>query len=213
MTNRSKLDNFLDDFSLGFNASVLFQEFSSKVDVGAITLHPYGFFVIKLNKKNFVIRLHIWPIGKKIIQKPFWPVHCHSFKMQSLVLIGKLENALWTLKEVENSDNVLYEVSYDGTYSCLKKTSKSVEVLCSHKSTIYSGQSYSLLSGSYHSVKVNDLELVITLCITSNFRSSQYVVGNAVGSEIFTYERNQVTVKQHSFVKELLEEHLSILCL
>lgn len=192
------------------NGVELFFRARQKASKGEVTVHPYGFHIIKPVKTDIMqIRIHVWLRYIRPMQIPIWLQHSHDMELKSLVIRGHLLSQFWEVSETPSAEHVLYQAGYSGHRSILKKTQKYVSVSEESEHSIALGEDYEVSSGQFHSVVVPDDISAITLCCMKCHPGSakgSYVVGDRSGEERYIYERMAVPSENASQVWSLLCE-------
>jgi len=208
LVNNLKIKQFLKRQEINAPISKIIEQLLLQAKVGNITIHPYGFYIVKIEKQNNIqIRLHIWLDKFRKRQNPDWPPHTHSSDLNSIILNGKLTHNIWEIVHKNQAANVLYQVEYDKNISKLNKTSELVSLQLTN-STLYStGDSYCLDRYIFHSVEVKNTLKAITLFITSNLgKNVQHVVGEAIGNKVYEFERRKLTIIEKNAVVHEIEK-------
>lgn len=207
LANNSDIQTFIKHHELD-NVTELFSQAISKAKSGDLTIHPYGFYIVKLHmNQSKQVRMHVWLDSLRTRQKPDWPPHNHNFKIHSLIIFGTLYHHYWEIEGSSTAKQVLYEVSYSADRSKLTKT-----ILTNNCSKIdtkeyHVGDSYYLARYKFHSVDVDLNKSALTLCVMTNpLDASQHVVGNVDDKEQYTFIRRNVTgVEQNAVIQKLTE--------
>lgn len=152
--------------------------------------HPLGFMVCNLISDGpRKLRLHVWPEGPQATDDAACSIHDHLFNFESLVLAGKLVNI-----EYQRSSNgrefARYNAKYIGDVSVLERTSESMRVLESSRTTIGTGSFYSIEAGVLHETLRVDNSFVATLLVTFDVSNEPPVVlGPMDGADEYRFHR------------------------
>jgi hypothetical protein len=154
---------------------------------------PFGFIITCLNPptSSEIVRLHIWLSNVRPRQTPDWPIHFHSWTLQSRVLCGSITNHIYDVRPNPNCERELYQAKYIGNNSSSVE-STGIKVSCDllNSKTYYPGQSYFVEPGEYHSVDAGENMFCATLVLmTNNNNKIPYIVGQINHNENYVYER------------------------
>lgn len=211
LASNSKLNEFIEKHGVGSGVSELVQNALTVAKSGHITIHPYGFYIIKC-KNDLIkqVRIHVWLSNVRHRQEPDWPPHNHNFNLDSIVINGTLNHKIWRVEPSTDSLNMLYEVSYDFGISKLIKTTIRSECTESNSATYLPGDTYHLSKYEFHSVEVEKNMEATTLCIMKDPENDpQHVIGTVSGNTLYEFSRGKVTKKEQTSVIKILENILS----
>lgn len=157
--------------------------------------HPLGFIMSTyLQENNKKIRIHIWPKNYSKTQLPNWNIHNHIFDLTSWVLEGEILNIEYDLEYINNSNNCIYEVTYNSKHSILKKTNNKIKMTEKNKTINVKGNTYSLKSNIFHSsiLKGNKSALTLVLSVETD-NKCPLVVGECNAKLEYIYSREEVS--------------------
>ncbi|GAA6623454.1 hypothetical protein [Scytonema sp. NUACC26] len=154
---------------------------------------PFGFIITCLNPPTSteIVRLHIWLSSMRPRQVPDWPIHFHSWTLQSRILCGSITNHIYDVQPNRDCDRELYQAKYISNNNSLVE-STGVRVSCEllNSETYYPGQSYFVKPGEYHSIDAEENTLCATLVLmTDNNNNIPNIVGQINHSKNYVYKR------------------------
>ncbi|MEX0810278.1 MAG: hypothetical protein WD044_16250 [Dongiaceae bacterium] len=152
--------------------------------------HPLGFVSCFLkNESSHRIRLHYWPRNDRRPKSPDWPIHTHTFRLESLILYGQVVDRQYEL--VSGDDYTLYQVEYMGENSKVSETTVRCGVKLRQELIRNEGETYIVDSGSFHETFVGAGDEALTIVECTEFLSdAPYVVGKR-GSQVIGYRREE----------------------
>ena len=155
--------------------------------------HPLGFVLMKLEpappELGFT-RLHVWPEGRRHAQEPRWLIHDHVFALDSLVLVGEIENL--EFETCEGSEHRIYSVRYENGASVLVATDQLVMSTLTKRERYCAGDRYSIAQGVFHRSWVESGSLCGTLVVTKeHVTADPRVLGALDALETYRYERHR----------------------
>ena len=165
---------------------------SCEASKGRVTVHPYGFFIIKLDvTPGCQLRIHVWLDDPRPTQDPDWPPHDHNFAIDSLVLYGSLINQTWKVVPNGAGQHVLYRVNYKGQYSALNRTNENVDCSLESEACLSAGMTYSVPLETFHAGVVKVGDTAMTLCLMhSQADVVPHVVGCISGQDRYLFKRD-----------------------
>ena len=125
-------------------------------------LHPLGFFYLREDIGQGVTRrIHVWLPNRN--DGPQNYRHVHSYGIDSLVVAGKISNALFRFRETAEGPELEFAVSYEPGKSILRPTGKRgiLDEIGSFETA--AGARYRLDAGVIHSVAVDEVPCVTVL--------------------------------------------------
>lgn len=144
--------------------------------------HPTGFVVVPLRDDGRgALRLHVWPVGRRLLGRPCWPIHDHTWQLTSRVLCGSIEHERFVLTD-DPQGQPLYAVDYGpGRDSTLIRGERRGRVTSAGRHRVRAGQRYRVAAGEFHTTHgPPPTELAATLVATNRGgRTSPWVVGQA----------------------------------
>jgi hypothetical protein len=157
--------------------------------------HPLGFFRIELGSDDAGLRyfLHFWPDKLRSTQDPAWMVHRHVWDLESLVLLGGLED--FEYERIEDAAQAeicgpLYEAHVRPGLSVLERTSDTLSLEHRSADEIAPGRFYRIDIGRFHKTLVPDDSFCCTLVrIGPRLRSLSQVLGDWTGDASVQYDR------------------------
>lgn len=195
LANKKSIIDFLTIHNIATSPSDIYFEALKLVSQGDITIHPYGFYIIKPYDDTISkVRFHIWLNNLRIRQQPDWPQHNHNHDINSMVIKGSLLHNKWNVDSIGSLTNTLFEVGYSQKQSFLIKSNQAVSCRLNNSKIVNADSTYFLQAFSYHSVDVDNSENTITMCVTSNHsKNIQHVVGSNNASEKYSFLRKNVS--------------------
>jgi len=156
--------------------------------------HPLGFLSCTLlSEGSRRLRLHYWPVGGAFQQSADCQIHDHLFDLNSWVLEGLIENIEYKTS-LTGDEHALYEASYNGDTSVLKKTKATLRLEAARRQSFRAGERYSVAAGVLHqTVRRGDKPATTVLVTDDRSRSAPLVVGPLNGKKRYSYEREPVS--------------------
>lgn len=206
LASKVYLQEFLGKYGANSDVNKLLDGALLKAKSGAITIHPYGFYILKpivdINKQ---VRIHIWLRDHRKKQDPDWPPHNHNYNIDSLLLKGELRHNFWSVREENTGGHILYAVEYDSQKSKLNKTDRVCTCDIKFSDSYQAGGRYHLKKFDYHSVDVGLECEAVTLCVmTEPENATQHVVGDMQGEDSYEFIRKNVSPKEAKSVIDVL---------
>jgi hypothetical protein len=134
------------------------------------TRHPYGFWVFLLDRTDSQEwRFHLWGRNQRSSAGMPAPIHTHDKFVDSLVLIGELENLVYEATPTQRAGLPVYEVRHiSDKYSpenknLLIKTADRRIARLAHCQTLVQGQSYTIPAHAFHEAKVREGAITCTI--------------------------------------------------
>lgn len=151
--------------------------------------HPLGFVscVIKEVPSNYVVRLHYWPKNERRVKNPHWPIHTHSYKLNSLVLSGEVRDLQYGV--ICGTGQWIYSVNYPKGGSEIVKTSESIQVHTEIDEIKLPGEQYQVPRDKFHQTEVPIHQSAVTLVILTDHSSDAPKVLGGDISEKYFYDR------------------------
>ena len=171
------------------------------------TQHPYGFYIWRLPWDNscWQLRIHMWLPEERLRQEPDWPVHSHSGRLHSFVLEGVVSNEDFYFHQQQDGAGAIYQVSYEGQISVLKKTELRGSVRSASKYSITAGGRYFVERDQFHASDVDAGSTSVTLVLMEKGRVTySHVFGDAAGPSRLEFDRRTATQFDASEVTDLL---------
>lgn len=197
------------------NFSELLKFISQNIDAFSSNLiplwHPLGFVscVIEDIPSNNTIRLHYWPKRIRRVKNPDWPIHTHSYTLNSLILKGKVRDLQY--RTVSGIGKWIYLVNYFEGGSEIIRTKDEIQVIIESDEIRCCGEQYQVPRGTFHQTQVPINESAVTIVILSNYSEEPpKVLGDCKLSKKYPYDR--IPFDQIHFwneVREALNHHLS----
>lgn len=136
-------------------------------------LHPNGFVQLDLIP-NGDVRLHVWPDEPLQAQATRHPIHDHAFDMESVVLLGRMTNVLYTSFPVEQVAfaglfpfyvlHSVHSLGHDTTETILKPVSGTQNLVALHERRrveVEAGQTYCMPAAVLHDSQPHGLTTTI----------------------------------------------------
>jgi hypothetical protein len=160
----------------------------------AARIHPLGFWHIVLARNGpLALRLHIWPRSGRRPQAPFCPIHTHIFRFTSVVLIGEVENVIYTIRPTENRPRFrVFEAAYEGPESVLRSTGQLVDASPASAERVRAGDVYGVAEHVFHENLVHEGCLAATVVLTEHVGGAPLVLGEVDLVEDLRYIRSMV---------------------
>ena len=177
---------------------------------GAV-LHPYGFYIWKMESGNdeFDMRIHAWLSGSRQRQKPDWPTHTHSVDLHSLVLCGSVTNTMWEWKSSQNGEQMIYEVGYQKNLSILRRSRERGTLIGERIQVVEEGEKYTVPAHCYHATDVGLSEAALTLVLMpKRAPESSKVVGDINGDKEYFFERQKIEDQKLTVATNMIERCL-----
>ncbi len=163
------------------------------------TWHPSGFAVIPLNERNdhMLARIHVWPCPAPPRPDPDWPIHNHTWAIDSRILCGALTDETIAVASDSEGAHVLYlpACAADGTGMLVRSEARvSAAVTC--RSTYRAGEQYYLAPDAFHvSVPAPDLTATVVVMTRPSFGTTR-VLGGLSGADSYYTVRPPVAPDQ-----------------
>ncbi|OAJ60567.1 hypothetical protein A6V36_01875 [Paraburkholderia ginsengiterrae] len=177
-------------------------------DHSAVTVqqHPLGFLCVKWNiDASRSLRIHVWGQDMRYRQEPNWPIHDHIFSFKSVILLGKVQNKIYTLSEQGKGRMCkIFEVDYTREQSTLIATGDPAMLTMTSATVYEEGQTYEMQSGILHRTALRSsfaVTVLATTLVRSQFGARPRVIG-ATGGFGLAYNRR---IAQKQEVLEQLE--------
>jgi hypothetical protein len=172
--------------------------------------HPLGFVscVIDEVPPSHVVRVHYWPAGERRVKNPDWPIHTHTYALESLVLAGKVRDMQYRAQP--GSQWCVYSVSYYNGGSEIIRTPEEVDTIVEVDQMRNAGHQYEVPRGVYHQTLVPQQHSAVTLVLLTDHSSEAPKVLGSKMAEKYPYDR--ISFDRHRFwgvVKAALECHLT----
>ncbi|GAB4201762.1 MAG: hypothetical protein OHK0022_24110 [Roseiflexaceae bacterium] len=159
------------------------------------TWHPSGFAVIPLNERNdhMLARIHIWPNPAPPRPDPDWPIHNHTWGIDSRILCGALTDETIAITPDPEGAHLLYlpACAADGT-SVLVRSEARVSAEVVRRSTYHPGDQYHLAPDAFHvSVPAPELTATVVVMTQPSFGTTR-VLGDRSGAASYRTSRPPV---------------------
>lgn len=156
-------------------------------------MHPLGFARLDAGRIGDAdLRIHIWPEGQRIKQRPNWAIHTHLFLLESMVLVGKVTNIDWDVEDDPVAPtHRLYAVRYQGQNSVMDALPRTVRCRVKMQTTVEAGGTYRVEVGRFHSSEVEESRFVVTAVKATRNPASEgpFVVGSLDGLPQYSFQR------------------------
>lgn len=206
--------------ALSLSAADLLSEAMGSVDredSSAVTVqqHPLGFLCAKWRiDLDRSLRIHVWDRDMRYRQEPNWPIHDHVFSFRSVILLGKVQNKVYTISEPGKGRICkVFEVDYTREESTLVAAGDRA-MLTMTSATVYDeGQTYEMESGILHRTALRSSFAVTVLATTvaqSPIAVRPRVIG-ATGGLGLAYNRR--IVRKRDVLEQLERARKSLLML
>lgn len=167
--------------------------------VHAATWHPSGFGVIPLLPQNdeLLMRLHVWPTPAPARPSPDWPIHNHTWAIDSRILCGALTDETVAVTPDPRGAHMLYTpvCGLDGA-TFLTRTGARVAAAVTRRATYLPGQQYHLEPDLFHvSVPAAGLTATVVVMTRPSFGATR-VLGDLDGAEQYRTGRPPVPPEQ-----------------
>jgi hypothetical protein len=161
------------------------------------TRHVLGFMHIRLGEVDgHALRLHLWPYPLWPLADPPWPVHTHAWKVESFVVVGAVENLLYSVDANARGRGRLYRVEYGGTESRRVATQQVVDCTFQSRERFTAGSYYEIPEGQFHTTRTVDA-FATTLVVTGPPQPAPpLVMGDADGDPVYRYTTRVVSPEQ-----------------
>ena len=151
--------------------------------------HPLGFVscVVDEYPGLYVRRVHYWPPGERRVKNPDWPIHTHSYDLESLVLSGNVRD---TQYRVSPGDQwCVYSVNYYQGGSEIVRTSECVSAIVEVDALRHAGERYQVPRGVFHQSQVAHDQAAVTVVLLSNHGADAPKVLGTRQAEKYPYNR------------------------
>jgi hypothetical protein len=140
------------------NAQEIFAAVSELTQTVPITQHPLGFMHFELSGALDVsprerVRLHVWSEVTRGWQDQLGNVHSHTWRLNSLVLVGALRDTTFEASESESGDWIASEVVYEVGGPTSRSTGRLYTLTATMERDIVAMHSYQLEPGILHGSK------------------------------------------------------------
>lgn len=173
--------------------------------------HPLGFVscVIEEVALSHIARVHYWPKGERRVKNPDWPIHTHTYRLQSLVLAGAVRDLQYRVQP--GMEWCEYSVNYYNGGSEIVPTPNEVDTFAEVDELRRSGSRYEVSRGVYHQTFVPHEQSAVTLVLlTDHSFDAPKVLGSKL-AERYPYDR--ISFDRERFwdaIKAALENQLTI---
>jgi hypothetical protein len=151
--------------------------------------HPLGFVsAVIFETEKATARVHYWPPHLRRVKNPDWPIHTHSYDLDSKVLLGGVCDQQY---EPETGvDWVVFEVAYFEGGSKIIETNERTSLTTLVNDVRVAPDSYSVPRGRYHQTTVPEEAAAVTLCVQSNQTPlAPRVLGSSGTMRTYPYDR------------------------
>ena len=161
----------------------------------AATWHPSCFAVIPLLPRNdeLLLRIHVWPTPAPARPTPDWPVHNHTWAIDSRILCGALTDETVAVTPDPQGAQVLYTpvCGLDGE-AHLTRTETRVSAAVTQRATYLAGEQYHLEPDLFHvSVPAGELTATAVVMTRPSFGATR-VLGDLSGDTHYRTSRTPV---------------------
>lgn len=172
--------------------------------------HPLGFVscVIGEVSSSHIARVHYWPEGERRVKNPDWPIHTHTYRLQSLVLAGAVRDLQYRVQP--GTGWCEYSVSYYSGGSEIVRTLNEVDTFLEVDELRLAGNCYEVPRGVYHQTLVPHEQYAVTLVLLTDLSSDAPKVLGSKLAERYPYDR--ISFDRERFwdvIKEALENQLT----
>lgn len=173
--------------------------------------HPLGFVscVIDEVSSSHVARVHYWPECERRVKNPDWPIHTHTYSLESLVLAGTVRDLQYRVQP--GTEWCEYSVNYYSGGSELVRTSNEVDTIAEVDELRRAGSRYEVPRGVYHQTLVPREQSAVTLVLLTDHSSDAPKVLGSKLAERYPYDR--ISFDRERFwdaIKKALENQLTI---
>lgn len=151
--------------------------------------HPLGFVscVIDEVSSSHIARVHYWPEGERRVKNPNWPIHTHTYRLQSLVLAGAVRDLQYRVQP--GTELCEYSVSYYSGGSEIVRTPNEVDTFAKVDELRLPGSRYEVPRGVYHQTLVPHEQSAVTLVLLTDHGSDAPKVLGTKLAERYPYDR------------------------
>ncbi|GAB4125767.1 MAG: hypothetical protein Tsb0027_24950 [Wenzhouxiangellaceae bacterium] len=151
--------------------------------------HPLGFVSCEIYRfpSGGVARVHFWPRGLRRTKNPDWPIHTHSYALQSRVLAGQVRDIQYRAEPSGNGR--IYTVEYSEGGSRVVKSDRTVQLAKTVDEIRVAGSEYSVPQGTFHQTRVHEEETALTIVLLSNHTSDPPEVVGTDEQNAYPYDR------------------------
>lgn len=172
--------------------------------------HPLGFVscVIDEVSSSHIARVHYWPEGERRVKNPDWPIHTHTYRLQSLVLAGAVRDLQYRVQP--GAGWCEYSVSYYSGGSEIVRTPNEVDAFVEVNKLRLAGNCYEVPPGVYHQTLVPHEQSAVTLVLLTEHSSDVPKVLGSKLAERYPYDR--IAFDRERFwgvIKEALDNQLT----
>lgn len=165
----------------------------------AATWHPSCFAVIPLLPRNdeLLLRIHVWPTPAPARPDPDWPVHNHTWAIDSRILCGALTDETVAVTPDPQGPRVLYTptCTLDGE-ACLTRTDARVHAAVTRRATYLPGEQYHMEPDLFHvSVPADELTATAVVMTQPSFGATR-VLGDLTGGAHYCTSRAPIAPEQ-----------------
>ena len=168
--------------------------------------HPLGFVSCVINdvSSSHIARVHYWPKGERRVKNPDWPIHTHTYRLQSLVMKGVVRDLQYHVQS--GSEWCEYSVNYYSGGSVIVRTPNEVNAIVAVDELRRSGNYYEVPRGVYHQSFVPYEQSAVTLVLLTDHNSETPKVLGSKLEERYPYDRISFDRKLFwEAIKEALE--------
>jgi hypothetical protein len=192
--------------------SALCKQLLHSLTQAPLTRHPYGFFVMRCGSHSGAdLRIHAWLDVQRMRQEPDWPPHTHPGPILSFVIAGCVRNRVWNVVRDRLGTHTVYQVSYSGEESVLKRTKRLVRVQPASETQICAGECYEVPAKVFHDSDVAPGERAVTVVWMRRFPGTESsVIGDRNGPREIRFRRTEVTASEVLAAKQVIGEALGV---
>lgn len=139
--------------------------------------HPLGFVNCTIQEEaNISVRVHYWPKGDRRPKRPAWPIHTHTYTLESVVLDGEILDRQYA-REI-GAEFEEFAVEYLTGQSELHDCGRSTNVRCVAERRYFQGDKYIIAPDILHEsiVPLGNEAITMVTCI-GELRGSPIVLG------------------------------------
>lgn len=167
--------------------------------------HPLGFVHVSCARFATQLRLHLWP-PQRTVQDPELLIHDHTFGFRSRVLLGSVQNVVYSIRETQCAKKELYYVEYDGIQSTLSPTGVRVDLIEVARTRMMQFGLYEMEAGGFHESLVDADTLSCTVLHTVPSTASPPRVVGPYAALARRFKREEVRQDEvRSLIHQVLE--------
>lgn len=154
----------------------VFDKILKNADNYSFYLHPLGFHYSRIfHSDETQIRIHVWQ--KDYNKKRDLYIHDHYYDLRSWVLLGKIEDFEYSVKQSKNPEkHSKFVASYEGNEDnrTIERTDQFLIVKKIKSRIISAGEKYFVAREKYHSNNIlfDDSGLTVTIVLAFNYKEN-----------------------------------------